>query len=359
MRAWPLILLGCLWLCGVPLQAHPAHSTALSLAVDADGRFEGRLSCDLFYYALEEEFGRPVTREELGEALAAANAHLKGELILQTDNGPVVVEEWRLPALADFNGLSPQMASVEKIRFSGHFPQDAGTVTVRLPYALGDVTFVYMMADGRSGAELLAAGMPSSPVTLTAGGAQPGRIASFAQYVKIGFLHILPMGLDHILFVLGLFLMNTHWRPLLLQASAFTVAHSLTLALSLFGIVNLPDRLVESAIAASIAIVALENIRGSQLRAWRLVVVFLFGLVHGLGFAGAISEWGLPKGRFIGALVGFNVGIEVGQIAVIAGAFLAVGWWRHHAGYRRWVTVPASVLIAGVGGIWTVQRLFW
>lgn len=181
--------------------------------------------------------------------------------------------------------------------------------------------------------------------------------AAFPRYVKMGLLHIVPEGLDHILFVLGLFLLSTRMKDLLKQITAFTIAHSLTLALSLYGVVRLPSSVVEPIIALSIAFVAIENLVTKEMKAWRPLVVFAFGLVHGLGFAGALQDAGLQHGNFLTALVGFNIGVELGQLSVVAGAFLLLGWFRSNLRYRQLVTVPASFVIAAVALFWTVERL--
>lgn len=177
------------------------------------------------------------------------------------------------------------------------------------------------------------------------------------RYVQMGYTHILPGGLDHILFVLGLFLLSTRLKPLLWQITAFTVAHSLTLALSLYGLVRLPPAVIEPVIAASIAFVAIENLFTTELKPWRPFVVFGFGLVHGMGFAGALKDLGLQRHDFLTALVGFNAGVELGQLSVVALALLAVGWLRSRPDYRRLVVVPASATIAAVAVFWTFQRI--
>jgi hypothetical protein len=177
------------------------------------------------------------------------------------------------------------------------------------------------------------------------------------RYVQMGYMHILPNGLDHILFVLGLFLLSTRLKPLLWQITAFTVAHSLTLALSLYGLVRLPPTIIEPVIAASIAFVAIENLFTTDLKPWRPFVVFGFGLVHGMGFAGALKDLGLQRHDFLTALVGFNMGVELGQLSVVALALLAVGWFRSRPSYRRLVVIPASATIAAVAVFWTFQRL--
>ncbi|MEP1209713.1 MAG: HupE/UreJ family protein [Rhizobiaceae bacterium] len=176
------------------------------------------------------------------------------------------------------------------------------------------------------------------------------------DYAVIGFTHILPKGLDHILFVLGLFLLNTNWRPLLVQVTAFTLAHSVTLAMGLYGVINLSPAIVEPLIALSIVYVAVENIFTNRLHAWRPIVVFLFGLLHGLGFAGILTEIGLPRADFVLGLVAFNIGVELGQLAVIALAFLAIGWFVRKDWYRSRITIPASVGIAAMGAFWFIER---
>ena len=176
------------------------------------------------------------------------------------------------------------------------------------------------------------------------------------QYLRLGFQHILPKGLDHILFVLALFLLTTRVKPLLWQITAFTVAHSVTLALSMYGVVSLPMRLVESLIALSIAYVAIENMLTSELRPWRTAAVFTFGLLHGMGFAEALRSVGLPRGEFVTALVTFNVGVELGQVTVVLAALAAFGWCRNRTWYRRTVAIPLSAVVAVVGLYWVVQR---
>ena len=177
------------------------------------------------------------------------------------------------------------------------------------------------------------------------------------QYLGLGFTHILPKGLDHILFVLGLFLLSTRLKPLLLQVTAFTAAHTLTLALTIYGVFALPPSVVEPLIALSIAYVAVENLVTSELQPSRVVLVFGFGLLHGMGFAGVLTDLGLPRSEFVTALLTFNAGVEVGQLAVVAAAFAAVLGVRNRPWYRARVVVPLSVAIAGVGLFWTVERV--
>jgi hypothetical protein len=183
--------------------------------------------------------------------------------------------------------------------------------------------------------------------------------AVIAFYVDLGFKHIIPQGLDHILFVAGLCLLSTNIRTILWQATAFTLAHSITLALSMKNIIMAPGAVVEPIIALSILFVAVENMLLTELKPWRVLLVFVFGLIHGMGFASALNEIGLPAGKFYEAVIAFNAGVELGQVAVICGIFAAIilpmrtkGW------YRKVVVYPLSTIIGLIALYWTIQRVF-
>ncbi len=179
------------------------------------------------------------------------------------------------------------------------------------------------------------------------------------NYLVVGFSHILPRGLDHILFVVGLFLLSPRLRPLLIQVTSFTVAHTVTLALGATGVIQISPAIVEPLIAASIVYVCVENIFSEKLQKWRPFVVFGFGLLHGLGFAGVLSEAGIASSFFITALLSFNIGVEFGQLAVILICFLSVGlWFGHQPWYRKVITIPASLVIALIATFWFIERTF-
>jgi hypothetical protein len=180
-----------------------------------------------------------------------------------------------------------------------------------------------------------------------------------AMFLRLGFRHIVPEGTDHILFVLGLFFLGITWRKLLAQTTVFTVAHATTLFLSIYGIFSLPSKFVEPAIALSIAFIALENVFRPRLGIGRLAIVFSFGLIHGLGFASSLSEVPFPKHRFLVALLGFNFGVDAGQLFIILLAFLAVGWFRNKPWFRARVAIPCSLVIAAIGIFWAVQRIIY
>ena len=273
----------------------------------------------------------------------------------------------RIEILFDGERVSPVLDAVEvpepgdlslprpaSLRFHAPLPEGATAVQVGWDSAFGTLVLrqqgVEAPYDG-----YLEAGTLSDPIRL-GGGDQASAWESFVAYIPVGFDHILPKGLDHILFVLGLFFLAARLRPLLWQVSAFTLAHTVTLALAALGYVSVPAAIVEPLIAASIAFVALENIFFPRLGLWRPLVVFGFGLLHGLGFASVLGEFGLPDGSFVPALIGFNIGVELGQLTVIAIAFVAVGLAWKRDWYRQVVAIPASAAIALIGAYWVVER---
>jgi hypothetical protein len=339
----------------------------------------------------------------------------------------------KITILADGVAVTPQnpvisidsVGDVETVRatslqFNAQIPADSTAVQVGWAPEFGVLVLRQMGVDAPYDG-YLEAGTLSDPITL-AGGDQATGWQTLLRYIPIGFDHIVPKGLDHILFVLGLFFLSARMRPLITQVSLFTLAHTITLALAALGYVTVPGSIVEPLIAASIVYVAVENIFMKNLSPWRPVIIFGFGLLHGLGFASVLAEFGLPDGAFVPALIGFNVGVEVGQLAVIAVMFLCV-WqalrvdrganeayqgkvlyiilaavagvlmylnptalqaliegptWVFAAplmgifllclasiqfrdkidSYRRIVAIPASLAIAAVGAYWVIERVF-
>lgn len=179
-------------------------------------------------------------------------------------------------------------------------------------------------------------------------------------YLKLGFTHIIPSGPDHILFVIGLCLLSTKIKTILWQATAFTVAHSITLAMSMKNIFVAPSAVIEPIIALSILFVAVENMLLSELKPWRIAVVFMFGLIHGMGFASALNEIGLPAGKFYTSIIAFNAGVELGQITIITAMFaFIITPLRNKKWYRLRVVYALSTVIALVAAFWTVERIFF
>lgn len=178
-------------------------------------------------------------------------------------------------------------------------------------------------------------------------------------YMKMGILHIIPLGFDHILFVISLCLLSNKMKVILWQATAFTIAHSVTLALSMKGIIAAPSPIIEPVIAISIVFVAIENLLLSELKPWRVLIVFFFGLVHGMGFASALNEVGLPRNNFFTSILSFNLGVEAGQIAIILLVFfLLINPLGKKVFFRRQVVYPLSIAIAVIASYWTIERVF-
>ena len=261
-----------------------------------------------------------------------------------------------LPPLERDRSAPMGLAEPGLMRLSGTAPPGARTFRFGYDLVVDEYPLTVAPAVGAPVTRWLLAAQVSEEFAI--GALQPlTRWQVATQYLGLGFTHILPKGLDHILFVLGLFLLSTRLKPLLLQVTAFTAAHTLTLALTIYGVFALPPSVVEPLIALSIAYVAVENLVTTELQPSRVVLVFGFGLLHGMGFAGVLTGLGLPRAEFVTALLTFNVGVEAGQLAVIAAAFAAVTSIRGRPWYRPRVVVPLSVAIAGMGLFWTVERV--
>lgn len=180
------------------------------------------------------------------------------------------------------------------------------------------------------------------------------------EFFVSGFTHILPHGGDHVLFILGLFFLSRNLGVLLFQMTLFTVAHSITLGLSLYGYLSLPTAFIEIVIALSISFVAIENLLvRDRMKCWRPWIVFVFGLVHGLGFAHCFTQLPVISEFTLLEMISFNFGIECGQLAVIALAYAAVALWWKRDGYTKWVARPACMLIAMTGFVLAVERGFF
>jgi hypothetical protein len=245
-----------------------------------------------------------------------------------------------------------------KLTLRAELPDDNTPVTVGWDQKFGQLVLRQQDAGPDAYTAFLRNGEVSAAIPRS-GGVDESTWSVFKRYVVAGFEHILPLGLDHILFVLGLFFLSPKLKPLLLQVTTFTLAHTLTLALGILGIVNIAPEIVEPLIAASIVYVAVENIISSEMKPWRLIIVLLFGLLHGLGFASVLGEFGLDGSRFVTSLIGFNIGVELGQLTVIALAYLAVGlWFSYRPFYRTYISNPASVIIGLIGAYWFIERVF-
>ncbi len=368
-RLWPLLFL---WI-SFPATAHEIRPAVVTVTFEQD-RYRVEISTNLEAVlagvsprhrdtsespqAKRYDALRQLPPAELRARIEAFRETLLDGIQVEFDGERVTpaLDAVEVPAAGDL-----RLARLSAVKLSGAIPPGAKVFRWRYPAEFGDnVVRLRAGPDGKLEAVWLKDGEKSEPYVLGQG-LKPRTRAEIAwQYTQLGFTHILPYGLDHILFVLGLFLLSVQWRPLLIQVTSFTVAHSITLGLSIYGVFSLPPTIVEPLIAASIVYVAVENILTSTLHAWRPFVVFGFGLLHGLGFAGVLHEVGLPRSEFLTGLITFNVGVELGQLAVITLAFGLVGYWgKDRPWYRARVIVPASGAIALTGLYWTVERVFF
>ncbi|MFZ4543081.1 MAG: HupE/UreJ family protein [Saprospiraceae bacterium] len=182
-------------------------------------------------------------------------------------------------------------------------------------------------------------------------------MADSLHYLKIGFEHVIPLGYDHILFIISLFFLDSLLKTSILQCSLFTLAHSFTLALVALDYISFNPYYIEIIIALSIFFVALENLFFSKLHFWRLALIFIFGLIHGMGFASALMSVGIPKNEEIAALLGFNLGVETAQILLIVCCYFCVARpFSHRTWYREKLIVPLSITIASIALFWTILR---
>ncbi len=326
------MLLRLLLAAGMATGAHEIGTTKAAMRFPAEGT-----------YVLEIETDAAPLMEKLGSReLTHCGEAIRGRVALAFD-GQTARPAIECRMLADGGAL---------VALTGPVPSGAKAFTFRF----GWVFTTYSLQVG--GTTVWVEGGEMS-VPLAVGITEPvSRWRVAWRYLALGFTHILPYGLDHVLFVLGIYLLSNKPRSVLLQVTAFTAAHSITLGLSMYGLLRVPASVVEPLIAVSIAYVAIENVFLSELKPWRVGLVFGFGLLHGMGFAGVLTGLGLPRGEFVTALLTFNIGVEMGQLAVIGAAFLLVGW---HCSERIWwrsrVVIPASTLIACAAIYWTVERV--
>jgi hydrogenase/urease accessory protein HupE len=302
------------------------------------------------------------TSDELAGALPQIGSRFSDDITLQADGQRLPL---KFVGIADDNGIhaSPPAGMIDRERldlaFSAEVPANASNLTLSADMFRGTPLQSYLvplLETRHHGKPFTTSLEPGRNVALNGPEAQASS-ASFLRLIGIGFTHIIPEGLDHILFVLGLFLLATTWRALLLQISAFTVAHSLTLGLAMTGVVSMRASLVEPLIALSIAVVAAEVVFNREPRAWRYLLVVGFGLVHGLGFASALSDFTGDGINLATTLAGFNIGVELGQLTVVATALLLTAAVRNCTWYHAAVRVPACCAIGLTGLTWTIQRL--
>jgi hypothetical protein len=366
MARW-LLMVSLFLSCALPAQAHKASDSYLSLSVQNE-RIEGQWDIALrdleMAVGLDANGDAAITWDELRARHAAIASYALSRLKLSSDDAPCplrvtahLVDSHTDGAYAvlRLQGACPQAVAALRVDYDLLFeidPQHKGLLRLTHGATTGSAIFA---PDARS--QLLQL-------------AEPSRWRQFADYVRHGVWHIW-IGFDHILFLVSLLLpavLVRHegkWQgratlkasvlDVLKIVTAFTLAHSLTLTLAAVGALSLPSRLVESAIAASVILAALNNL-WPLVHRWRALVAFGFGLIHGFGFASVLADLGLPQGALVLSLVGFNVGVELGQLAIVA-AFLPLAYLlRRGLFYRRVVLAGGSALIAVLATVWLAER---
>jgi hypothetical protein len=260
---------------------------------------------------------------------------------LPPDPGNVVNPDWPPLATMRLRGTIPDGATV--FSFAYGLVQD--DYPIRMEGSDGKPRVVWVKGD------LESEDFPIADITA------PSRGKVMADYLGLGFVHVLPHGTEQILFVIGLCLLSLSAGALVAQASTLAVAQTLTLGLTAFGILSMRTAIVGPMIALSIAYIAAENLFTSELRPWRLGLVFAFGLLQGVELATGLGRLGLPSSSRTAAAMAFNVGVVAAEVAVIALTVAAIGWLRAREWVRRRTVVPISLAIAGVGVYWTVTRI--
>ncbi|KAA0916358.1 HupE/UreJ family protein [Aquicoccus porphyridii] len=296
---------------------------------------------------------RAMPPEDLEARFRAFWPQMAAQITIRSDQGDLEPELTgvEIPSIEN-----TELARPSVLRFRAALPAGATTVQVGWAAPLG-VLVLRQQGVEEPYSGYLEGGTISPPIELPTG-SRAASWQAFADFVPIGFRQMVPLGLDHVLFVLGLLLLARQIRPLLWQVAAFTLAHSATLVLGSLGYLAVPSAIVEPLIAVSIVYVAAENIFAGGSSRWRLPLVFGFGLVHGLGLASVLEEFGMPERNVLPALLGFNAGVELGQLAVILTAFLLVGlWFRDKSWYRPVIAIPASAGGGLIGAWWFFERV--
>lgn len=377
--------------------AHPAVSAVVIVKVRDGGAVTITVYHDALAYALNDTPMRisdaqmyallDAPDDELAATLQDGRERFEGAFDLFADGKPLAFNLARAPNVDDIHtwlAENPSRTLPCRLDFviEATLPPGASTMRLKLPGVMGECVLnldrigvepVYLPLAPGEASPNLDISMATHPVDADGtppdapGSAPPaptrpaadnvGALSVAWRFIQSGFVHIIPGGPDHCLFVLGLFLLSPKLKPVLWQISAFTLAHTLTLTLTSLHIIGVPLSIVEPTIAASIVFVGVENLIATRIQPWRPVVAFIFGLVHGMGVATSYSEVGVPSGQLVTSLASFTVGVEAGHLVCLGAAFALLGWSRKKPWYRGRVAIPLSLAIAAVAMFWLVQRL--
>jgi hypothetical protein len=343
--------------------AHDLERTTVHLQIAADGSYTLRLAHDPSWLLLRMDSFAGGSSTSTTD-VAARDARLRELAPQMIDRVVLFVDGHEVrPTSAEYapppDSVPPGEFALASYRLHGQLPVSAKGLRWYYGLVVDPYPFTIELADGSSNTELVQGDAWSTSLPLGGPFARPSLATRLREYVMLGYAHILPRGLDHILFVIGLFLLSARVRPALALVTTFTVAQSTTLGLSLYGFVSLPSRVVEPLFALSIAYLAIYNLRTRQLNALRIALVCVFGLLHGVGAAGAFTNLQFARSNLAVAWLGFNAGVELGQVTVVAATALVVGGWGGREWYHSRVVVPASLAIATASGLRFCILAFW
>ena len=359
------IVLLCAW-CS-PAQAHKPSDSYLAITVQGQqitGQWDIALRDLDFAIGLDGNGDGQLTWDEIRARHQAIAAYALQRLHIATTEGACTVQAGE--QLIDHH----TDGAYSVLRFTAACPGTAAPASLDIGYTLfADLDpqhkgLLKLTHDGETQTAIFDPDSPRQSLSMAA----PDRLAQFGAYVKHGIWHIW-IGTDHILFLLSLLLpavllpglreqqasLRAAFVDVLKVVTAFTLAHSITLTLASLSLVSLPSRWVESAIAASVVLAALNNLY-PLFRGRRPVAAFVFGLIHGFGFASVLRDLGLPQSALVSSLFGFNVGVEIGQLAIVA-VFLPLAWWLRKSWFYRQLFTWGSLAIALVAAVWLVERI--
>lgn len=360
IRVWRALLVTLFALVTLPtLRAHDLERTTVHLHVESDGAFTLRIAHDPAWLLLRmESFAGGVSSASPGDSVAR-DQRLR-ELAPQIIDRVVLFVDGHevRPMSVDYTPPSAVVPAGEfalaSYTLRGRMPASARTLRWYYGLVADPYPLTLALADGSSTTEVVLGDAWSTALPLNGLAAPPSLRARLGRYLAIGYRHILPEGLDHMLFAIGLCLLGVQIRPVLAQTAVFTVAHACAMALALYGVVSLPTRSVEPLIGLLILFVGTENVLAQTASSWRTALVLVCGLVHGVAMSGTVKNLHAPGADRLVALLGVNVGVGAGQITVVAAVALVVIWWRNRSWYRSRVVVPVSLAIAAAGLYFTV-----
>ena len=299
---------------------------------------------------------RALNADEIKQRIQDRQAELLALITLQSEAQNITLT---LGDIETENDDYLELPRQTRVHISADLPAGDDDVTVRLAPTMGAYIIrqkAPFMDEDDLYADFIAAGLETLPIPRQEM-VERNWQETFVQYVISGIAHIIPKGLDHIVFIMGLYFFSPHIRPLLMQVTVFTLAHSFTLALATLKLVFIPASVVEPLIALSIVWIGVENILRPKIGLGRMTVIFIFGLLHGLGFAFVLGEVGLAGSAFAISLIAFNIGVEFGQLMVLAPLVIMGLFISKHKAYRQRVENPASFIIAMIGLYWFLERV--